>query len=1064
MAQLLQAPTEGYEDAIVVPTITADNFELNHGLLTLVQNKQFFGHDKEDPHAHVRYFNKITSTLKFPNVPNTSIKLMLFPFSLEGAARIWLEKEPPRSIFTWDDLVLTFINQFFPPSKTTNLHLLRACPHHGFSELHQIDTFYNALNSKDQDSLNSTAGGNFLDKMPRECLAMIESKSKVRYSPNKPIVAKVSTNTSTFGISPDAAELKDMVKALLLDKKSQNQSPALVKAVEESCVTCEGAHSYHNCPATDGNAYRDNIQEFVSQASAVNYNQGNTSYRPPMMSNQIRPPGFPPVPNNQNVQLNQSNNQNCFIPNQNQGNNFNQGPVYQPLVFQPPAYQAPAYQAPAPQTQGVSKEDFLAYVKANDAVMRNMQTQCQNMQNQLTNLIDLITKFVNSNNDSTSSSGTLPSNTIAKPRSDLKAITTRSGVSYDRPQIPPSTSFLPKVVQSESPVLTSKPVTSPISKPVIAPVSSSKPNPKSSIPYLSRRNNERNREKANNQIKKFYQIFKDTSFRIIFADALILMPKFASTLKALIGNKEKLSEMARTPLNEHCSAVLLKKLPEKLGDLGKFLIPCDFLGMAECLALADLGASINLTPFFMWKRLSLPDLTPTYMTLELADHSISHPVGVAEDVYVKVGSFHFLADFVVVDFDADPRVPLNLGRSFLKTRRALIDVFEGELTLRVGKEAITFNLDQTSRYSANYSDMTAKRIDVIDMACEEYSQEVMGFSDTIASGNPTPFYDLIVSTTSSTLTPFANSNFLLEEVNAFLSIEDDPTSPELYQPYLDPEGDILLLEAFLNDDPLLPHPNQGNYMPEVCKELKICEAKSNKSQLMNPQRNSFQSCLSYLERMLKRCEDTNLCLNWEKSHFMVKEGIVLGHKISKQGIKVDKAKVDVITKLPHPTTIKEGVYQAMKPLKFSGLAIMDPHETSGQVKVSNHGLKRILERALGENRASCSDKLDDALWAFRTAYKTPIGCTPYKLVYGKACHLPIELEHKAYWALKHTNFDLKTAGDHRKVQINELNELRDQAYENSLIFKEKTKRLHDAKIKNRVFNIGDRVILFNSRL
>nr|GEV88479.1 reverse transcriptase domain-containing protein [Tanacetum cinerariifolium] len=232
MAQLLQAPIEGYEDAIVVLAITADNFELKHSLLTL----------------------------------NTSVKLMLFPFSLEGAARIWLEKEPPRSIFTWDDLVSKFINQFFPPTKTTNLRneitnfqqrfdesfseawdrfkdLLKACPHHGFSELHQLDTFYNALNSKDQDSLNSTAGGNFLDKMPRECLTIIESKSKVRYSCNKPVVAKVSMNTS-FGISPDVAELKDMVKALLLDKKSQNQAPAIVKAVEESCVTCGGAHSY----------------------------------------------------------------------------------------------------------------------------------------------------------------------------------------------------------------------------------------------------------------------------------------------------------------------------------------------------------------------------------------------------------------------------------------------------------------------------------------------------------------------------------------------------------------------------------------------------------------------------------------------------------------------------------------------------------------------------------------------------------------------------------------------------------------------------------------------------
>nr|GFC90355.1 reverse transcriptase domain-containing protein [Tanacetum cinerariifolium] len=175
-----------------------------------------------------------------------------------------------------------------------------------------------------------------------------------------------------------------------------------------------------------------------------------------------------------------------------------------------------------------------------------------------------------------------------------------------------------------------KPVTSPVSVPTITLVSASRPNPQASIPYPSRRNDERNRERAKDQIEKFYQIFKDMSFEISFADALMLMPKFASTLKTLIENKEKLSEMARTPLNEHCFAVLLKKLPEKLGDPGKFLKPCDFPGMDEYL-----GASINLMPYSVWKRLSLSDLTPTCMTLELADHSITSLVGIAEDVYVK---------------------------------------------------------------------------------------------------------------------------------------------------------------------------------------------------------------------------------------------------------------------------------------------------------------------------------------------------------------------------------------------------------------------------------------------
>nr|GFA83663.1 reverse transcriptase domain-containing protein [Tanacetum cinerariifolium] len=229
-------------------------------------------------------------------------------------------------------------------------------------------------------------------------------------------------------------------------------------------------------------------------------------------------------------------------------------------------------------------------------------------------------------------------------------------------------------------------------------------------------------------------------------------------------------------------------------------------GSGTLPALVNLSASIYLMPLSVWNKLSLPDLSPTCMTLELVDRLISCPVGVAKDVFVKVGTFHFPTDFVVVDFDANPRVPLILGRSFLKTRRALIDVFEGEPTLHVGKEAITFNLDQTSRYSANYNDMTANRIDVIDMACEEYSQEIFDFSDVIASGNPTPYYDPIVFTTSLTLTSLKNNDFFIKEVDAFLALKDDPTSPKVDQSYVDTEGNILLLEAFLNDDPSLPLP------------------------------------------------------------------------------------------------------------------------------------------------------------------------------------------------------------------------------------------------------------------
>nr|GEY85367.1 reverse transcriptase domain-containing protein [Tanacetum cinerariifolium] len=774
-----------------------------------------------------------------------------------------------------------------------------------------------------------------------------------------------------------------------------------------------------------------------------------------------------------------------------------------------------------------------------------------------------MSKIVSSNAASSLGSGTLPSNTITNLKEELKGITTRSGVAYQGPTIATSS----KVVKQGT-------------EPIVAPVSALMPNVKSSIPYLLRRDNERRRDQANEQIEKFYEIFKDMSFKISFTDALILMPKFASTLKALIRKKEKLSEMARTPMNEHCSAFILNKFPRKLGDPDKFLIPCEFPGIDECLALAYLGASINLMPLSMWEALSLPELTSTRMTLELMDRSVSKPIGIAKDVSFKVGMFHFPTDFVVVDFEPDPRVPLILGRCFLKTSRALIDVHKGELTLRIENEDITYNLDQTVRYSANYNQMTANKIDVI---CEIYSQEVLGFSDVTTSGNPTPHDDPIIFTTSPTLTLFGDSDFLLfEEADAFLGLEDDPNSPKINPFYYNPKGDILLLEAILNIKLLPPFPNHEQYLPSFKKDLKVCEAKTVKSSVDEPpevelkdlpphleyafldgdnklpviiskelgdeeksalikvlkshkraiawklsdiqgvnpkfcthkilmeedykpavqhqrrvnpkihdiikkeveklldagliypisdspwvspvhcvpkkggftvvkneeneliltrlvtgwrvcidyrklneatrkdhfplpfmdqmlerlarnefycflngffgyfqipidprdqenltftcpygtftyrrmpfglcnapgtfQRcmlaifddmvektmevfmddfsvfgNSFENCLSRLDKMLQRYEDTNLNLNWEKSHFMVKEGIVLGHKISKNEIEVDRAKVDVIAKLPHPTTVKGAVLRKrhekhFKPIYYASKTMND---------------------------------------------------------------------------------------------------------------------------------------------
>ncbi|GJX87652.1 reverse transcriptase domain-containing protein [Tanacetum coccineum] len=356
-----------------------------------------------------------------------------------------------------------------------------------------------------------------------------------------------------------------------------------------------------------------------------------------------------------------------------------------------------------------------------------------------------------------------------------------------------------------------------------------------SIPYPSRVNKQKLYEKDDNLASKFVEIFRELHFELSFADALLHMPKFASMFKSLLNNKEKLFDLAKTPVNENCSAVILKKLPEKLGDPGKFLIPCDFPELVECLALADLGASINLMPLSIWKKLSLLELTPTQMILELADRSTTSPFDIVEDVFVRVGKFHFPVDFVVVDYVVDPRVPLILGRPFLRTARALIDVYGEELTLRVDDEAITFKVGQTLRYSYNDAE-SVNRIDVIDVSCEEYAQEVLGFSDSSTSGNPTPSLDPILSTSSPSLTPFEEGDFILEEIEACLT--NDSIPPGIDDADFDPEGDLLLLEKLLNDDPSSPLPP---------KELHVEELKIVKSSIDDPPELELKDLPSHLE-------------------------------------------------------------------------------------------------------------------------------------------------------------------------------------------------------------------------
>nr|GEY19507.1 reverse transcriptase domain-containing protein [Tanacetum cinerariifolium] len=702
MEELLQAPTEGYGEAIVILEILAENFEIKMNLLQLVQTNKFHGFERDNPHTHISNFKRMNSTLKYRDVPNDVIKLMLFPYSLEGVARIWYEKEPPNLILTWDDLVNKFVNQFFPPSKTAHLkngisrftqrfeetfveawerfkEMLRACPHHGFLELTQIDTFYNGLNEQDQDSLNVAAGGNFLRKTTREALKIIENKSKVHYSRSKSNVSRVNTNSRDNSSKTDDRidKLADQMSNLVKIVNKQVITPATAKAVEKTCVICGGAHAYYDCIATGSN------QPSVCAITST-YNQVSLPNR---ASNQIPPPGFAPVQNNPNR----------YNQNQGQGNNFNRGNNFQ--------------------------------------------------------------------NNQASTSSTLPSNTVPYLKGEMKVVTTRSGLAYEGPSIP-TNSPLEKVVERLTEEITNKEhsncqgSTAHIQPPVV-PISILEPDvpktqPKPNIPYPSRLNDQKLHEKATNQMEKFFQIFHDLYFDISFADALLLMPKFASIIKSLLTNKDKLFELVKVPLNENCLAMLLKKLPEKLGDPGKFLIP--------------------------------------------SDRSINHPKGVAEDVFVKVGKFHFPTDFVVVDFEADPRVSLILGRSFLRTGRALIDVYGEEITLRYNSKSS----NPTLVSNPSFSEETNSKF------CKEP----------------------IVKSSSPTFTPFGESDFFLEGIKDFLNDESIPMGIE--NSFYDPEGDILYLEKLLNDDPfqLLPmdlkqaEETKAKYSIEEPPELELKELPS----------------------------------------------------------------------------------------------------------------------------------------------------------------------------------------------------------------------------------------------
>nr|GEZ34350.1 DNA-directed DNA polymerase [Tanacetum cinerariifolium] len=589
------------------PVSSATYYDPEGDILIL---EALLNNDSEPPSNHKDYFPTLHKDLKVVEPKNQSF-----------------EDEPPEVEFKELPPHLEYAFLAWERFKD----LLRQCLHHGFSELHQLDTFYNALTPNDQDALDSAAGGNFLDKIPRECLSIIESKSKARY-----------------------------LRSRVTDVRSNANAP----------LSSSSSSSHLNS---------FNLQQI---AAALEDKLDIRMNRFEKSLNEMK---------------------NSFIP-------------------------------PTAALKAVTEDDF----------QNQMMQFMQNLYNK----------------PSTSSS--LPSNIIPNPKGEAKAITTRSGMSYKEPTIPPT-----GVSQQE---------------PVEVTTNTEPPNSDDIHPLT---------------VQVEVQVDKPA---------------------------EEPSVSSFTLRTQFRRPVVLKKLLEKLGDPGRFLIPCDFTRLDNCLALADLGASINLMPLSIFKKLRLPTLNDTKMVLELADRTISKPTGVAENVFVKVGKFYFPAHFIILDFVADPRVPLILGRPFLSTAHTLIDVYEGEITLRHDDQSLTLKCGDTP--SISYKNLESlNKVDLIDATCEEYSQEVLGFTDVVANKVSMPYYEPIVLNSSQNLTPFNASDFLLlEEADAFIAIDDESISSNIDATYYDPEGDILILEALLNNDPEPPS-KQKDFFLTLHKDLKVVEPK-----------------------------------------------------------------------------------------------------------------------------------------------------------------------------------------------------------------------------------------------
>ncbi|GJX31008.1 reverse transcriptase domain-containing protein [Tanacetum coccineum] len=896
MEELLCAPTKGYGEAIVIPEINADHFKIKTNLLQLVQASPFHGFERENPHTHINNFKRITLTLKFRDVPNDVIKLM---------------------IEAWERFK----------------EMLRACPHHGFTELTQIDTFYNGLNENDQDSLNAAAGGNILSKTTREVLNIIENKSKVRYSRNKSNVSRMNMNSRESSSKTDERidKLADQISTLVEIVTKKVVTLATVKAVEEPCVTCGGAHAYYNCPNTDSN------QSSVCAAMGT-YNQVAPPNR---VSNHMAPPGFAPVQNSQNR----------YNQNQGQGNNFNrennfhgnqgfQAQINHAPNFQNQGFQNQPFQVPNNQVQQGIPNEFSSYMKANESLMRNMQSQINELRGSF---------FQNQ----ASTSGTLLSNTIPNPKGEMKAITTRSGVAYEGPSIPTNPSpkkIDPLLILKDSPKTSLSKLESSTFLPtllllILKPI-------RALIDVYGEEITLRVDNEAVtfnlDQTTRYSSTYDDMSINRIdvidvaceeYSQEVLGFSNNSSggkpttTFEPIISN----SFLSITPFEE--SDFILEEIEAFLKDdsispeidhavcdpegdiclIKKLLNNDPFqLPSIDLKEVTKAKSSIEEPP-----ELELKDLPShlEYAYLEGTDLPVIIAKGLKDDkkeALLKVLKSHKRAiAWKITDIKGiDPRVCTNkilMEEDYKPTVQSqrwvnpkIHEVIKKEV-IKLLNAGMIYPISDSPWVSPIHC--VPKKGGITVVANEENelipTRLVTGWrvcidyrklnEATRKDHFPLPFMDQM-------LERLAGNEFycFLDGFSGYFQIPIDPQDQEKTT-FTCPYGTFAYRRmpfGLCNAPGTFQRCMMAIFHDMIEKTMEVFMDD------FSVFGDSFATCLSNLDNMLKRCEDTNLVLNWEKCHFMCKEGIVLGHKISKSGIEVDRAKVDVIAKLPHPTTVK----------------------------------------------------------------------------------------------------------------------------------------------------------------